>query len=103
MRTLNFSVHNQCLSKQGDFSNIVSGSQGYLKCTFSFCSEWDGLLKVAEFRVYESDDPILEKIISNSCMVPAEVTKKKQWYVNVIGKKGEKKITTNKERIKQEV
>lgn len=90
------------ISKKGDFSNIVSGSAGYLKCEFSFCSEWDGLLKVAEFRRYENGDCFPVKIENGSCEVPPEVLGGRKWYVNVVGKYISTKITTNKCCINQE-
>lgn len=34
MRTLKFNVGQQIIKKSGDFSNIASGSSGYLKCSF---------------------------------------------------------------------
>ena len=103
MRTLNFNVNQQIISKEGDFSNIVSESAGYLKCKFSFCSEWEGFLKIAEFRRFENGDCFPVKIENGFCEVPAEVLGGRKWYVSVVGKNGKKKITTNKELIRQEV
>ena len=36
MRELDFLVEGQRLTKNGDFSGIVKGSQQYLKCKFEF-------------------------------------------------------------------
>lgn len=103
MRTLKFNVGQQTIKKSGDFSNIVSGSSGYLKCQFSFDSEWNGFLKVAEFRKYLDSDVFPVPVINNACTVPDGVLDGSQWYVNVIGKSGNKQITTNKVLIRQEV
>lgn len=103
MRTLNFDVKQQTIKKSGDFSKIVSGSSGYLKCQFSFDTEWNGLLKAAEFRKYIDSDVFPMPIINNVCIVPDAVLDGSQWYVNVIGKSGSKQITTNRALIRQEV
>lgn len=102
MRILKFNVDQQTISKDGDFSNIVSGSIGYLKCEFSFCSEWNGLLKVAEFRKYLDSEVYPVQVYKNSCIVPSEVLDGSQWYVNVVGKSEGKKISTDKVLIRQE-
>lgn len=103
MRTLKFNINQQIINKSGDFSNIVSGSSGYLKCEFSFDSEWNNLLKVAEFRKYLDSDVYPMPIINNSCNVPDAVLDGSQWYVNVIGKSGKKQIATNRILVRQEV
>lgn len=103
MRTLNFNIEKQTLEKSGDFSHIVSGSSGYLKCQFSFCKEWDGLFKIAEFRKYLDSKVYPVQIYMNFCYVPEEVLDGSRWYIDVVGKKGEKQIKTNKVMVRQEV
>ena len=104
MRTLKFIVSAQriCEDTACDFSAIVSGTSGYLKASFSFSSEWSGMVKVAEFRKYVCDDPVSVAIINNECMVPTEVTGGKAWYIKVIGKKGDVIIPTGNCIVKQE-
>ena len=104
MRTLKFIVNAQriCEDTACDFSAIVSGTSGYLKASFSFSSEWSGMVKVAEFRKYVCDDPVSVAIINNECMVPTEVTGGKAWYIKVIGKKGDVIIPTGNCIVKQE-
>lgn len=104
MRILKFEANGQKLQKESgcDFSGIVPGTSGYLKASFSFSSEWSGMVKVAEFRKYVCDDPVSVAIINNECMVPTEVTGGKAWYIKVIGKKGDVIIPTGNCKIKQE-
>ena len=48
------------------------------------------MVKVAEFRKYLYDEPVVPvPIINNECMVPSEVTGGKAWYIKVIGKRGD--------------
>ena len=104
MRTLKFIVNAQriCEDTACDFSAIVSGTSGYLKASFSFSSEWSGMVKVAEFRKYVCDDPVSVAIINNECMVPTEVTGGMAWYIKVIGKRRDVIIPTENCRVRQE-
>lgn len=104
MRTLKFIVNAQriCEDTACDFSAIVSGTSGYLKASFSFSSDWSGMVKVAEFRKYVCDDPVSVAIINNECMVPTEVTGGKAWYIKVIGKRRDVIIPTENCRVRQE-
>lgn len=44
-----FEVEKQTLRKLRASDPVVADSQGYLKAGFVFTSDWDGLLKVAQF------------------------------------------------------
>ena len=85
-----------------DFSGIFPGSEGYLKARFLFDREWNGMVKVAEFRRFISEDPVSVPIRNGECMVPAKVTVGKSWYVKVIGKRGDVIIPTENCRVRQE-
>lgn len=105
MRTLKFAVNAQKITPDPncDFSGIVPGTAGYLKSHFTFSSEWAGMVKVAEFRNYLYDEPVVPvPIINNECMVPSEVTGGKAWYIKVIGKRGNMIIPTENCRVRQE-
>lgn len=104
MRTLRFIVDAQKISPDPscDFTGIVPGTAGYLKAHFSFSSEWRGLAKVAEFRRYDIDEAVPAKIINGKCEIPAETLRGKKWYVNVVGKRGNIRITTDRAEVKQE-
>lgn len=104
MRTLKFAVNAQNISPDPncDFSGIVPGTAGYLYATFEFSAEWRGLAKVAEFRRYDIDEAIPAKIVNGKCEIPAETLRGKKWYVNVVGKRGNIRITTDRAEVKQE-
>lgn len=104
MRTLRFDVDAQKISPDPacDFSGIVPGTAGYLHAKFEFSPEWRGLAKVAEFRRYSTDEVFPEKIINGECVIPAEALRGKKWYVNVVGKRGNIRMTTDRAEVKQE-
>ena len=91
MRTLQFLVVEQSLTKSGDFSNIVKGTKGYLKCSFGFKgTSWIGVKAIAV------------KIDANgTCLVPDEVTDFDHFKVCVHGFKNTYKIVTNKSLVEQ--
>lgn len=100
MRTLQFKVTRQKLEKHGDFSEIVSGTKGYLEAEFLFSEEWNGLKKVAVFYRY-SDKEYPVPIVNRRCKVPEEVTESIAWRIKVIGQNENCRITTNKEEVIQ--
>lgn len=53
MRTLQFKVSGQSLSKDGDFSGLIAGTKGYLYTAYNFDGEWDGCKKAAVFLRYD--------------------------------------------------
>lgn len=68
MRTLQFSVSGQKLSKDGDHSGLIAGTRGYLQTAYNFDSEWDGCRKAAVFCRYEKEYPV--PIMNGKCAVP---------------------------------
>ncbi|MEE0782145.1 MAG: hypothetical protein U0M78_10995 [Sellimonas sp.] len=104
-RILAFNVVGQQIKKdpECDFDNIVSGTSGYLYARFTFSREWAGTVKVAEFRQYVTDDCYPVKIVNGICEIPKEVLSGRYWHVTVVGKHGELKLTTGKEKVMQEV
>lgn len=101
MRNLQFTVNGQRLSKDGDFSNIVKGTKGYLKCIFNFeGNDWIGYKVVAVF--WNSKIEYAVPVLSNSCMVPDEVTDYSNFKMKLIGARDNCRITTNKVLISQE-
>lgn len=105
MRKLKFNVNEQMIEKDGscDFSGIVSGTSGYLYACFNFSREWSGMGKVAEFRRYETSECFPALISNSMCEIPKEVLAGKRFCVNVVGKNGDKILTTNKCFVNQEV
>ena len=106
MRVLEFEVSKQRVRKRPecDFSNIVSGTTGYLKAKFHFSGlDWLGCKKAASFWLDDREYPVmLDK--DNSCTIPADALIGERFYVSVMGMRGTSyKIKTGKTRVKQEV
>lgn len=104
MRNLDFIISEQNIQKKTgcNFSGISPGTANYLRCRFSFSSEWAGYVKVAEFRKYAFSDPVSVPIYNNECYVPGEVTSGPSWKVRIVGKRKNIKITTCDCEVKQE-
>lgn len=104
-RILEFEVNKQRITKRRgcDFTNIVSGTTGYLKAKFYFSkSEWRGCAKAASFWVGDKEyGALLDK--SNICEIPPEALLADRFYVSVTGIREDYKIATNKTKVKQEV
>lgn len=104
MRILEFNVKEQVLTKNPncDFTGLVSGTKGYIKCKFNFAgSEWNSYRKVAEFLsgtmtgFYELDD-------QNEVKLPDKIADRVYFNVQVYGVNGNELIKTNKVLVKQE-
>lgn len=105
MRTLQFLISGQKLKKVGDFSNIVPGTKGYLKCSFDFDGDdWMNHKIVAIFE--NANGEFYEEILPNrTCKVPDEVTDKNSFKLRLVGAKfGDinSRLTTNRVLICQE-
>lgn len=99
MRELNFSVKEQTLTKAGNFDNIISGTIGYLVCKFDFSEEWDKFEKVAIFKTGKQETRM--SIVDGKCSIPSNVTLKKYFNIELVGRSGKTQITTNKVVIRQ--
>ena len=104
MKTLKFIVDGQIIKQDPtcDFNNLVPGTEGYLRAEFSFSNEWEDHIKVASFRSRmgrEYPPQILKD--GKTCLIPSEALKRQTFTVQVIGKKGDTKITTNKVEVHQ--
>lgn len=103
MRILPFTVNGQKLSKNGNFSNIIRGTKGYLKCKFDFEDgdwDWDRFNVIA---IFETKDKEYGELLNadKTCMVPDEVTDFSSFKLALTGVSGDKRIITNKELIEQ--
>lgn len=104
MRTLKFIVDNQILKQDPkcDFSNLVPGTEEYIQAEFSFSSEWDGYVKAVGFwSLFGKEYPAKVLSSSRTCMIPAEALKRRSFKIQVVGKKKEEKLVTNKIQINQ--
>lgn len=102
MRTLDFVVDEQVLTKDSscDFSNIVSGTKGYLEARFKFSRLWDGFGKVAVFVNLLEEYPAVIK--NGRCVIPDEALTGSKFSVYVVGKRGENKLTSTSVEVQQE-
>lgn len=99
MRILKFRINGQKLSKDGDFSNLVAGTKGYLKAAFNFSTEWDRCRKAAVFLKYGEPYPV--PIINGICEIPEEISGQKHWKLYLIGERDGYRIVTNSEEVYQ--
>ena len=105
-RILEFDVNKQRITKRKscDFSNIVSGSVGYLKAKFYFSQdEWEGCRKAASFWLNEEESAVLLNEEDDTCMIPSKVLSGEMFKVSLTGVRPDYKITTNKTKVRQEV
>ncbi|MCD8155137.1 MAG: hypothetical protein LUF78_10745 [Clostridiales bacterium] len=101
MRTLEFKVTAQQLECDGDFTNIVAGTSGYLQAHFTFSDEWNGCTKAASF--FNNGIEHARILKNDYCIIPTESLTRSIFYVQITGKKSSYKIKTNKVKVKQEV
>ena len=103
MRLLKFNIDAQQIQKdpECDFSNIVSGTKDYLKAQFTFSPEWQDCTIVASFWRGKNEHAML--VTNGECMIPEEALTGPTFRVSVIGLRGDYRITTNKEIVRQEV
>lgn len=104
MRTLKFIVDDQIIKKDPscNFDGLVPGTEEYLQAQFSFSPEWKGCVKVAAF--YSSigaEHPLRILEDGATCMIPAEALKKRIFKIQVVGKRDDFKIVTNKVTVDQ--
>lgn len=104
MRTLKFIVDNQLLKQnpECDFTNLVPGTSKCLSAEFSFSPEWMGFTKVATFwsALGKEYPPQILKD-GKSCLIPTEALARRTFKVQIVGKKEDTVLTTNKEEIRQ--
>ena len=105
MRTLRFIVNDQIIEQDPscDFSGLVPGTEGYLQAHFSFSPEWIGCTKVAAFySSFGKEYPPQILKDGRTCMIPAEALEKQSFKIQVIGKRKDVKLLTNKVVVNQD-
>lgn len=106
MRKLKFNVEGQKLKKHPNcnFENIETGTKNYLTAEFNFSNDWNGFVKVASFCSVlgkEYSPAILKD--GKSCIIPEEVLNKRKFGIQIVGKKEDIIIKTNKIFVSQGV
>ena len=98
VRTLKFIVDRQIIRQDPacDFSDLIPGTEGYLKAEFSFSPEWKGCVKVADFQCYGIEYPPQILADGKTCKIPMEAAAMPYFQIGVLGKRKGFKITTNK-------
>lgn len=99
MRTLNFIVNGQILEPDPNcnFDDLVPGSEGYVRASFTFTNEWLNCAKVAAFFSALGKEYPPQKLDSNlTCVIPSEALKKRTFKIQILGKQDDIYITTNK-------
>lgn len=98
MRTLRFIVDGQTIKQDPNcnFEGIVPGTQAYLKAKFLFSPEWDGFAKVAAFYDVMGREYTPQLLKTNACLIPTEALRNRVVKVQILGRKDEETITTNK-------
>ena len=104
MRTLRFIVKGQTISldPKCDFEGLVPGTEGYLEAEFSFSKEWESCVKVVAFFSnlgVEYEPQLLNS--RNVCKIPPEALKNRVFKVQVIGKRKDYILRTNRLSVKQ--
>lgn len=105
MRTLRFIVEGQIikLDPNCDFSGLIPGTTGYLQAEFSFSPEWGGCKKVAAFwSLMGKEYPAQILTDGGTCMIPFEALERQTFKVQVLGKKKDLTLVTNKVAVRQD-
>lgn len=102
MRDIVLNLSEQTLSKIGscDYSNIVRGSNDYLRIVLKTDIQWNNIAKVITVRTLGEIEynAIYE---SAGVLLPEEVTKNSYFEVMVTGKNGNQLVKTNSVIINQ--
>lgn len=104
MRTLRFIVDNKTIKQDPtcDFSGLFPGRNPNVRAEFSFSSEWDKKVKVAAFWSILDVEYTPQEIDEDmGCLIPTEALVKPTFKIQVLGKRGNDRITTNKLMIRQ--
>lgn len=105
MRKLKFIVDDQIIRPDPscNFDGLVPGTEDYLCLEFSFSKEWNGYAKVASFYSMMGKEYKPQAVDNRStCIVPKEATMRRNFKVQLLGKKGDSKLATNKITINQD-
>ena len=102
-RILKFIVDGQRIKKDKncDFTNIVSGSKGYLYAKFSFKNGWENCNIAASFWKLGEEYPVLLDS-KMKCKIPDDALDWNNFKVSCMGMNGNYRITTNKIMVEQE-
>lgn len=104
MRTLRFIVDGESIRQDPEcnFRGLFPGKNPSIRAEFLFSSEWENKVKVAAFWSMLDAEYEPQKIEDDmSCIIPAEALARATFKIQVLGKKGNVRLTTNKLAIRQ--
>lgn len=104
MRTLRFIVDGDRIKQDPscDFSGLFPGRNPDILAEFEFSSEWANKVKVAAFYSMLDKEYTPQAILEdNTCAIPPEALEKSSFKMQILGKKGSAKLSTNKTTILQ--
>lgn len=104
MRTLKFIVNGQTIKQDPtcNFNGLYPGSEGYLRAEFTFDKEWENTVKVVGF--FSNMGREYEPCVLNdnkTCVIPTDALKNRVFKIQVMGKRGDRRLVTNKVAISQ--
>lgn len=101
MRKLTVNVDDLILTKEGDYENIVRGSDNYLVLYFRFSQSWIGRRRVVNIQDVEGNEYNCLIDETNMVKIPKSVTQTSRMYVTVYGKEGNQQVKTTTLTIEQ--
>lgn len=102
MRTLKYKVQGQNIIRDSgcDFSNIIKGSNNYIRLVFEWDEQWKNKAKVISLR--NADGEEVNVVLQSKIVLQEKTTKGSIFSFQIYGKEGEEKIQTNREYVEQE-
>ena len=98
MRVLRFIVDGEKIYQDPlcDFGGLFPGRNYDVQAEFTFSSDWDNKTKVAAFWSIIGAEYEPQVLQDNTCMIPPEALDRSAFKIQVLGKKGNSNISTNK-------
>lgn len=102
MRTLKYRVQGQNIIRDSgcDFSNIIKGSNNYIRLVFEWDEQWKNKAKVISLRNANGEE--VNVVLQSKIVLQEKTTKGSMFSFQIYGKEGEEKIQTNREYVEQE-
>lgn len=104
MRTLRFIVdaENIKCDPACDFSGLFPGRNPHIRAEFTFTPEWNDKAKVVAFwSILDAEYEPQELDNDSSCVIPSEALSRASFKIQVLGKRGNTKLITNKLTVRQ--
>ena len=103
MRVLRFIVDGEKIYQDPwcDFGGLFPGRNDGIQAEFTFSNDWDNKVKVAAFWSIRGAEYEPQALKDNACMIPPEALDRAAFKIQVLGKKGNSNIRTNKLAILQ--